>query len=326
MEKDVSWKVYFQDDDRYADVINGIGFGGRQLVKGVDLEEADTQTVFGNLYSRPLEALTGEFRKQVRRIRTRDMLRKVAFGVNFAMIGLENQELVDYAMPLRGMIYDAGEYEKQAGKIRKILRKQKGLRAGEYLYGFGKDSKLCPVVTFVLYGGKEPWDGPRTLHEMLDMEGLPEPMRELVADYPLHLVDIRRLKDTSVFKTDVKQVFDFIRCAEDKRELFKLVQGDESFQCMEEDAYEVATNYAGAEELIKVKDEYRGKDGKIDMCQALNELIEDGRVEGRVEGHAEGVRSVVIRMIQKGKDDEEIMELTGCSMEMLWETKQSIKK
>ena len=74
--------------------------------------------------------------------------------------------------------------------------------------------------------------------------------------------------------------------------------------------------------MIKVKDEYRGKDGKIDMCQALKELIEDGRVEGR----AEGVRSVVIRMIQKGKDDEEIMELTGCSMEMLWETKQSIKK
>lgn len=87
---------------------------------------------------------------------------------------------------------------------------------------------------------------------------------------------------------------------------------------MEEDAYEVATNYAGAEELIKVKDEYRGKDGKIDMCQALKELLADERMEG--------VRSVVIRMIQKGKDDNEIMELTGCSMEMLWETRQSMKK
>lgn len=318
MEKDVSWKVYFRDDDRYADVINGIGFGGRQLVTGGELEEADTQTIFGGLQDRSLGIAIKGGRRRMRRIRTRDMLRKVAFGVSFAMIGLENQELVDYAMPLRGMIYDAGEYEKQAGKIRKILRKQKGLRAGEYLYGFGKDSKLCPVVTFVLYGGREPWDGPRTLHEMLDIEGLPEEMRELVADYPLHLVDIRRLKDTDVFKTDVKQVFDFIRCAEDKEELFKLVQDDASFRCMEEDAYEVATNYAGAEELIKVKDEYRGKDGKIDMCQALKELLADERMEG--------VRSVVIRMIQKGKDDNEIMELTGCSMEMLWETKQSMKK
>lgn len=74
--------------------------------------------------------------------------------------------------------------------------------------------------------------------------------------------------------------------------------------------------------MIKVKDEYRGKDGKIDMCQALKELIEDGRIEGRTEG----IRSVVIRMIQKGKDDEEIMELTGCSMEMLWETRQNLQK
>jgi len=318
MEKDVSWKDFFRDDERYADVINGIGFGGRQLVKGVDLEEADTQTIFGGLQERSFGASITGGRRRMRRIRTRDMLRKVAFGVSFAMIGLENQELVDYAMPLRCMVYDAGEYEKQTGKMRKILRKQKDLRAGEYLYGFGKDSKLCPVVTFILYGGREPWDGPRTLHEMLDIEGLPEEIRRLVADYPLHLVDIRRLRDTGVFKTDVKQVFDFIRCAEDKKELYKLVQGDKSFQCMEEDAYEVATNYAGAEELIKVKDEYRGKDGKMDMCQALKELLADERMEG--------VRSVVIRMIQKGKDDEEIMELTGCSMEMLWETRQSMKK
>ena len=32
MEKDVSWKEYFRDDERYADVINGIGCGGLQLV------------------------------------------------------------------------------------------------------------------------------------------------------------------------------------------------------------------------------------------------------------------------------------------------------
>ena len=32
MEKDVSWKEYFRDDERYADVINGIGFGGRESI------------------------------------------------------------------------------------------------------------------------------------------------------------------------------------------------------------------------------------------------------------------------------------------------------
>lgn len=65
---------------------------------------------------------------------------------------------------------------------------------------------------------------------------------------------------------------------------------------MEADAYEVATNYAGAEELIKVKDEYRGKEGKIDMCQALKELLADERMEGRMEGQKE----MVLRMYLDG--------------------------
>lgn len=309
MEKDVSWKEYFQDDERYADVINGIGCGGLQLVAGENLQEADTQTILGKMFG---------FAGRGKRLHTRDAVRKVAFGVSFAIVGLENQEMVDYGMPLRCMEQDVGDYEKQARKLRKKVRKQKGLGMGEYLYGFGKESRLYPVVTFVLYGGKEPWDGPKTLHEMLDMEGLPEALRELVEDYRLHLVDIRRLRDTSIFKTDVKQVFDFIRCSVDKRELLKLVQSDEHFRELEEDAYDVVTNYVRADELIQVKDDYSKKDGKVDMCQALKELLADERMEG--------VKSVVVNMVKKGKSDEEIMELTECSAQMLWEVKEGLKK
>ena len=247
MEKDVSWKEYFRDDERYADVINGIGCGGLQLVAGEELQEADSQTILGRMFG-----LAG----RGKRVRMRDAVRKVAMGVSFAIIGIENQEIVDYGMPLRCLEQDVGDYEKQAQKLRKKVRKQKGLGAEAYLYGFAKESKMYPVVTFVLYGGREPWDGPKSLHEMLDMEGLPVPLRELVEDYRLHLVDIRRLENTDVFKTDVKQVFDFIRCSGDKRELLKLVQSDAHFQEMEEDAYEVVTNYVGAEELIQVKEEY----------------------------------------------------------------------
>ncbi len=310
MEKDVSWKEYFQDDERYADVINGIGCGGKQLVAGKDLQEADTQTILGKMFG-----LVGKGS----RVRIRDAVRKVALGISFAIVGLENQEIVDYGMPLRCMELDVGDYEKQAGKIRKKIRKQKSLSTGEHLYGFGKDSRLYPVVTFVLYGGKEPWDGPKSLHEMLDMEGLPEEMKGLVEDYRLHLVDIRRLEDTNVFKTDVKQVFDFIRCSGEKQKLLQLVQEDESFQQMEEDAYEVMTKYVKADELIQVKEEYR-KDGKVDMCQALKELIEDGRMEGREEE----LRSIVLNMLMFKVGDEDIMKYTGCSMELLMSVREDM--
>ena len=123
--------------------------------------------------------------------------------------------MIDYSMPLRCMEYDAGEYEKQVGKIRRKLRKQKGLSKEEYLYGFGKDSRLYPVVTFDLYGGKESWDGPESLHDMLDWTDVPEKLKRFVSDYPLHIVKIREFENTEVFQTDVKQVFDFIRCSSD---------------------------------------------------------------------------------------------------------------
>ena len=45
MEMDVCWKEYFRDDARYADVINGIGCGGQQLVEAKDLQEADSQII-----------------------------------------------------------------------------------------------------------------------------------------------------------------------------------------------------------------------------------------------------------------------------------------
>lgn len=319
MEMDVCWKEYFRDEARYADVINGLGCAGQQLVKGEDLQEADTQTFLGKWYR-----TLGKGGK----IRIRDMVCKVAFGVNFAIVGIENQENIDYAMPLRCLVYDAGEYEKQAGKIRRRLKKQKGLNAGEYLYGFGKDSRLYPVITFVLYGGKEKWNGPESLHEMLEWTGLPDKLKRFVADYPLNIVKIREFENTEVFKTDVKQVFDFIRCSGDRKKLAELVRNDERFQNMEEDAYEVATWYVNAEELIQVKNEYCRKDGKVNMCQALKELIDEGRQEGKQEGRqegrtlglAEGRKEIVLRMYEDGKlDVKSACMYLECTQEKFWE-------
>ena len=103
MGQDTGWKEFFSDNRRYADVINAIGCKGRQIVQKEDLQELDTQVA----------------------VKIRDMVRKVAFGVSFAVIGIENQEKIDYAIPLRTMVYDTGTYEKQASRIRKEVRRKK---------------------------------------------------------------------------------------------------------------------------------------------------------------------------------------------------------
>ena len=47
MEKDFISSAFFSDNERYADIINGIGCNGIPFVKGEDLQEADTKLLFG---------------------------------------------------------------------------------------------------------------------------------------------------------------------------------------------------------------------------------------------------------------------------------------
>lgn len=262
MEQDIKWKKFLSNKARYADIINGIIYNGSQLINADSIHDNN---------SLPSS-------------KSRDTIRKTAFGVNFAIIGVENQETIDYSMPLRRMIYDAAEYDKQAMRIRKEVRQQhENLSNGEYLYGFKRNSRLYPVVTFILYAGTIDWDGAESLHEILDFTDIPEQLKAKVQDYKINLIEIRKLQNTEVFKTDVRQVFDFIRCSENKEALIKLVESDSYYQNMEQDAFEVAAHYTNADELISIR-KYHKEGDKVNMCNALKELIADGRAEGRIEG------------------------------------------
>ncbi|MCH5248697.1 MAG: Rpn family recombination-promoting nuclease/putative transposase [Lachnospiraceae bacterium] len=346
MVHDITWKDYFSDNERYADLINGLGCGGRQVVTKGDLQELDTQTVVGRNYNfvRKIRRMTAG-----RKIKIRDMLRKAAFGVNFAIIGIENQEVTDYAIVLRNMSYDIGEYEKQAVAIRREIRRNySGLSKGEYLYGFKKDSRLHPVITFILYSGQEPWDGPEKLHDMLDFTDIPDELRGMASDYKINIIEIRKLKDTSIFKTDIRQVFDFIRYSDNKHKLIELVDKDKYYANMEEDAYDVVANYTNAQELLATKKYYEREDGKIDMCKAIKDLIADGRAEGmtigRAEGRAEGIsigrtegmtlgisqgfdektRIIVHNMLQRNMSIQDICAIAECSEELVKEVSKTL--
>ncbi|MBQ2986510.1 MAG: hypothetical protein IJE23_03410 [Tyzzerella sp.] len=188
------------------------------------------------------------------------------------------------------------------------------MSAGEYLYGFRKSDRLYPAATFILYSGSKPWDGPKSLHEILDFTDIPETLREMVADYKINLVEIRKLEDTSVFKTDVRQVFDFIRCSNDKNALKNLVETDDYYKNMEEDAFDVAVQYTNATELIEAK-EYYEKEGMVDMCKALTELIEDGKQLGKDEKLTE----LVEKKMKKGLSVSEIAEILEESIDKIEE-------
>lgn len=94
---------YFADNNRYADLINGFVLNGQQIIHAEDLSPMDSRNHGG--------------RKS--RSKYRDLIRNTAFGVNFVILGVENQEEVNYVMPVRCMDYDAREYGRQIAKRRK---------------------------------------------------------------------------------------------------------------------------------------------------------------------------------------------------------------
>lgn len=146
---------------RFADLFNGIFFGGRQLIQAADLQEASEQ--YAALGDNPSE-------------RTRDIKMLLNTGETLRILALENQNRVDYTLPYRCMQYDSLEYGKQ-------LRTSE-----EWLCGITKKDRLAPVYTICLYHGEEPWDGPYALRDMVDFGEDRDGMGKFFADYPLRLL------------------------------------------------------------------------------------------------------------------------------------------
>lgn len=291
---------YLSDNERYADLINGCQFAGAQVVAATDLSDVDTQvnaTVGTSISTR---------KQKAEKTKYRDLIRKVAFGVNFAVIGIESQEEVHYLMPLRTMEYDVKEYRRQAGIIRKKVREGRNTTSAEFLSGFRKEDKLHPCVTLVLYYGDE-WDGGCELHDILDFSGIPKQLKSLINNYKIHLIQVKQIQDTSVFRTDLKQVFDFIRCSKDKNKLRKLVDSDSAYLKLDEDAYDMVALYTNTRELLRLKEQNREGD-KVNMCQAITEMLQDERAEGRAEGLNQGIEVFILDNIEENVPMERVCE------------------
>lgn len=59
-------------------------------------------------------------------MRVRDVVKKMAFGVEFVVLRIESQQKIHYAMPLRTMLYDGMRYLKEYREITQSMKKEKG--------------------------------------------------------------------------------------------------------------------------------------------------------------------------------------------------------
>lgn len=255
----------------------------------------------------------GEIRKEKLRTLYRDIVRLVKMEIQVVLIALESQDKIHYAMPVRVMAEDSGTYYEQWKKISKLHRKKRDLTGAEFLSGMSSKDKLMPVITIVIYFGKEPWDGPRSIKEMLDLDELPEKVQELINDYPIYILEVRKIKNPEIFKSDFRLVVEFLQREDNKEEIEKYIHENESvFTSLEEDTFDLISTMSSSKQLQNIKMECRNEEGGVDMCRAIQEMIEDGRNEGRNEGIELAVK--IMKMNKEGLKKKEISKKCGISI------------
>lgn len=209
---------------------------------------------------------------------------------------------------------ESAYYHRQWRRIANQHQQDKDLKDAEYLSGFGKDDKLMPVITLVVYWGSDPWDGPRCLKDMLNVNDYPLELQSMIVDHPIHLLEVRKFQRLESFETDIRYVFGFLQQEKNKVELASYVERNrEVFSNLTEEAYDMISVMSQSKALNMRKNEYESEGGGYNMCQAIQEMIEDGRIEGwnagKKEGREEGVSILcgLFRYLQGENRMEDVM-------------------
>lgn len=286
-EKDVISTEYFEEPERFADLVNGYMFGGAQMVKPENVRELN-------------RVITKPRKQSGSGYVIRDVMCEVGIGVRVVLISLETQSDIHYAMPVRVMDADAAVYRRQWRKKSRKHWKKKDLQGAEFLSGFAKTDKLIPTLTLVLYFGSEPWDGPRRLKDMMDLSGIPDDLKNRIADYPMELLEVRNDPNPEKFQTDIQYVFGFLKYAEDKQRLAAYVEEHQgAFSELDERAFDMISCMSKSAELKTIKIKYQEKKGgHVDMCRAITEMIADGEKRGE-----ERFMQLTKRLLDEGKTE-----------------------
>ena len=317
---DTCMKEFLQNKYRFADLFNGCCFQGRQIIRAEDLREASENYVLTD------KRLPGKTRQKDTEI-IRDVKMVLGSGMVLQVLAVENQSYVDYAMPVRCMGYDAAEYRRQLKERKQERRllinsenrpKNPAVSMDETLSGILSSDRLHPVYTLCLYSGTEPWDGPRKLSDMMAFDPQNKNLQSLFEEYHLHLFCINEQHVFDAFRSDLKPLFQAINCRNNKKKMIELMK-DETYSHLNEDTWDAIAVMTDNAAMLQKKDLYKTENQKeeFNMCQALQELMQDERNEGRIEGRNEGKiedQKIVIRnMINRGYKTEDICAIAECS-------------
>ena len=257
-EEDRICKEYFDQNDRFSDLVNFTLYNGRQVTKPSDFINLDSfiSEVFGS--DKSYEVLIDNLKELSLKEDDRNI---------YAMIGLESQGYHDKSMVLRAM------------KAKALL----------YSYQFRKGEKpLKPVIIIVVNLTGKRWKNPVKLKDMFEKKYL-DMFGPLIDDVSYVLLDIK--EDSSIpkglLKTDLELLLNCLKYSRDDVRLEAYIKKEKGFDSLDEITFKLINKLS----ILNLKIEKKG--GKIEMWPAVKQMKEKSYNDGYDSGRLEQVKHLV---------------------------------
>lgn len=168
---DKSEKQFMACRDVFAETVNVLLYGGKGILREESLQPAPTESIY--------IGRDGEQHSQFRDFGMYDIMTDA--GVVRAVYLEENQGRVDRKMPLREAGYQGASYRSQ--------------------YRQGKSQGVYPVISMVLNWGRKPWNGARSIRELVEYP-VPEEAEDYLDKNTIHVFDMRHLDNIPFMKKE----------------------------------------------------------------------------------------------------------------------------
>ena len=283
-QKDILLKDYFTPDI-FADAINAILYDGKSVVTPERMRTIDIET-------QHVEERDGDIRADAR---FRDLAKIVEVdNAIYCLFAIEHQSVEDYTMPLRIMEYDVREYLRQ-------VKSNKGVQV-----------RIKPIITIVMYWKADKWNQPVSVKDMFDKNTVRwleyNGLGGYIQDYRMHLFEPGTVKeeDLEKFKTELKDVIAYVKYSKSTE---ALKDYNEKYKPDLTKSTVTLINELTNSKYVFIE----GKE-RLDMCEAFEGLIEEGRAKGKAEELKEKYKSWVTlsnNLKKRGMSNPEIASLLG---------------
>ena len=307
-------KNYWNGNEEFADLFNAVLFGGSQIIRADELENEDTEASAVLAHRNHMQGI------RAARDNIKIMKKSTAYGVRLVLLGLESQELIHYAMPLRVMGYDYAIYKKQYDNNARQYKKQSVQQAveldeHEFLSKIKKTDRLMPVVTIVIYYGEKVWDAATSLHGILN---IPTELTPYVNDYRMLLVEARQ-NNLYFHNGNNQDLFNLFGILLDQNK----TKRDRKAKAIEytkehEVSDTILKTEAGAANCIIDFDVLK-QEGGNSMWSVFEETAKEGEARGEVRGEARGI---IDTCHDFGLPDEDILKKLQDKMNISLQTAQ----